>query len=81
VIFVPAVIISVILINFVDLEKLKESKFGKYFKENSGTKTAMIGRILGVVVSIIGAWFHSPVLIVLGILSIIFAWTKGLVKR
>jgi hypothetical protein len=43
------------------------------------TPTAQATRLLGNILIVIAAWFHSPVGIALGIAIVLAAWTYGLV--
>ena len=77
---VPAPIISFILVRFADLEKYKESSFGKYIRKYM-TRQAEAIRFAGYAVMAIGAWYHSIWLVLLGLIIILFGWLRGLIFR
>lgn len=74
--FLFAVIGSSLVIRFADLEKLKQSPFGKYVKKYMNRKIEAL-RLAGDVVTVFGAWYHSWLVIVAGFLIVLFAWYKG----
>lgn len=77
VMFVPAFIASVVIIQFVNLEKYKRSPFGNYI--NGYMTNTMEGiRFIGFAVAAFGAWFHTFWLIPCGIIIIIFGWIRGI---
>ncbi len=76
---IPSVIVSVIMIKWVNLEKYKQSAVGRYLTINM-TPFAVTLRILGTIISHIGAWYQ-PWLIPLGEGSVTLGWTLGLMLR
>ncbi len=74
--FIPAMIISLLIVKFVPLEKYRESNFGRYVKVYMTTFWEII-RFLGYVISVLGAWFHIVWLIPAGIVVVLFAWGNG----
>ena len=76
---IPSVIVSAIMIKWVNLEKYKQSASGRYLKVNM-TPFAVTLRVLGTVVSHIGAWYQ-PRLIPLGEGIVLLGWTQGLLLR
>ncbi len=77
--FVPSLAASILLIRLVNLEKYKQSKFGKYLS-NYMTKTMQTLRFVGFILMMLGAWFHSFwFLIPLGIVVILLAWLRGII--
>jgi hypothetical protein len=77
--FVPSIIITYLLITFADLQNLKKSPFGKYVKKYMSPKMEII-RFAGYFVMVLGAWTHIVLLIPLGLLIILAAWCRGLLK-
>jgi len=75
----PPVIVSTIIITWVDLERYKQSAVGRYLKVHM-TPLAVTLRILGTIVSHAGAWYQ-PWLIPLGEGIIVLGWTTGLLGR
>ncbi len=76
--FVPSIIVSLVLVRFVNLEKYKASRFGEYIGKYM-TRTIEIMRFVGYAIMAIGAWFHIVWLIPLGLLVIILAWFRGVI--
>lgn len=76
VMFIPSVILSLVLVKYVDLEKLKKSRLGLYLR-HSMTNWMEAVRFIGFGIAILGAWFHFVTLIVLGLLIILFGWFRG----
>jgi hypothetical protein len=59
-----------------ELERLKESKAGRYVRTEM--TTLMVGlRVAGDVLTVAGALRHRPVLIALGALLVVAGWTLG----
>lgn len=78
VMFIPSIIISIVIIKWVDLSKLKSSRFGKYMRVHMTTVMEAV-RFMGFALAILGAWFHFSWLIGCGILVIIFGWVRGMI--
>jgi hypothetical protein len=70
--------VSLLLIRLADLEKLKQSAFGRYIGRYM-TGLAQFWRLAGFGVMVIGAWYHLAWLIPLGLAAILLAWGWGLV--
>jgi len=77
---IPSVVTTILLIKFADLEKLKASSFGKYIKNYMNRIVEAI-RFAGQIIMWIAAWFHLPVLIIMGVLIIVGAWFNGKIFR
>ena len=75
---VPAPIVSFLLVRFADLEKYKESPFGKYIRKYM-TRQAEVVRFAGYALMAVGAWYHVIWLILLGLIIILFGWFRGLI--
>lgn len=76
--FLPSILVSVLLIRFTDLEKIRRSNFGKYIRLYMNNLMVVL-RFGGYALMALGAWFHLLWLLVLGLLLILFAWTRGLI--
>jgi hypothetical protein len=74
--FVPSILVSLALVRFANLEKYKESRFGKYIRKYM-TRTIEIIRFAGYAIMAIGAWFHVVWLIPLGLVIILSGWFRG----
>jgi len=77
---IPSIIATVLVIKFADLERLKQSSFGKYV---AGFMTPAIEaiRLAGQVIMWVAAWIHLPMIIAIGALIIIGGWLKGKLHR
>lgn len=78
--FLPPIVASVILISFGHFESQKNSKFGRYIRWHM-TRAIEAIRLLGDVMMAVAAWYHSPILIALGLLIVLTAWGSGPVRR
>jgi uncharacterized membrane protein len=76
--FVPSIISSLVIVRFADLEKYKESKFGRYVRlYMTGAVEAI--RFIGYGIMAVGAWVHIVWAIPIGLLIIILAWLHGVI--
>ena len=76
----PSVVVTLLLMRYADLERLKNSVFGRYIEKYMNSKIEAI-RFIGQIVMWVAAWFHFAFLIAVGLLIIIAAWCNGLVLR
>jgi hypothetical protein len=77
--FAIAIVTSLLVIQFCDLEWLAESRLGRYISWHM-TKPIEAWRMGGQIVAWIGCWYHGCVTIVLGYALVIAAWMAGLVR-
>ncbi len=75
--FIPAGLGSLVVINKVDLEPYRKSKFGVYMKRYM-TPLWQGVRFIGMVIMWIGGWGHSWRLIFSGMAVVILGWANGL---
>ncbi|MDP1676375.1 MAG: hypothetical protein Q8L88_05860 [Bacteroidota bacterium] len=75
--FIPSLIVSLVILRFTDLEKLKNSKFGRYYKRIYN-KTVDFTRFGGFVVMAAGSWSQSIQIAGVGLIIIIGTWTYGM---
>jgi hypothetical protein len=73
---IPSILVSLVLISFVNLENYKQSSFGKYIYQYM-TRLVEIIRSAGYILMAIGTWFHLVWLIPIGLLVILLAWVRG----
>jgi cobalamin synthase len=73
---IPSIVSSALIMAFANLEKYKQSSFGKYIRTYM-TPGAVILRMLGTIVSHIGAWYRKPALISLGWIVVLLGWLQG----
>jgi hypothetical protein len=76
--FVPPVVATILVINFIDLAPQKNSRFGRYVARMM-TRPIEGVRLFGDIVSVFGAWYHSPLVIAAGLAIVLAAWLSGLV--
>ena len=77
---VPPIVATLWLIRYGDLEAYKNSKMGAYLLRHM-TRTVEGIRFAGDILMALGAWFHRPSLIVLGVAVIVLAWCGGLLRK
>ncbi|HEY2980804.1 MAG TPA: hypothetical protein VGJ22_06455 [Anaerolineales bacterium] len=75
--FIPAILASILVISFFDLEKYKASPFGGYVREHM-TRPVEAARGAGYALMALGAWVHAPWLIPLGLTVVLLAWMRWL---
>lgn len=76
VLFVPPVIVSTLIMRLANLEPYRQSALGRYIREYM-TPSAVAIRILGTVITHVGAWFRKPMLIPLGLATVLLGWLRG----
>src|SRR3979490_2946002 len=62
----PPLLVSLLLMRYVDLEPYRQSALGKYIARSMSHAMEAV-RLAGMVVTALGAWHHSPWMIVAGI--------------
>lgn len=75
--FIPSLLVSFLLVGFIDLENYKNSRFGRYVAKYM-RQIAQQARLVGYVGMALGAWFHMVWILVLGLVVIVVSWTWGL---
>ena len=78
--FIPSLIVSLIVVRFANLEKLKNSPFGKYHKRFYN-KTIDAVRLAGFIVMAGGSWFQFFEIAGAGLAIILWTWLYGLFTR
>ena len=76
VLMLPPVIASTLVMRLANLEAYRQSALGRYIREYM-TPSAVALRILGTVITHVGAWFRKPVLIPLGLVTVLLGWLRG----
>jgi hypothetical protein len=79
--FVPAVIASVLVIAYADLEHRKRSRFGRYMRRYMDRRLLEAWRFFGQVVIWVGAWYRVGELIPIGWAIVVAAWASGLWRK
>jgi hypothetical protein len=77
VLLVPPIIATTLIVRWVDLEPYKQSAFGRYLRTYM-TPFAVMVRLLGTVVTHLGAWYRRPSLSALGLAIILLARLRGI---
>lgn len=78
--FLPPIAASLVLIYCGDLESIKRSRTGAYLQRHM-TRTIEAIRFAGDIVMVLGAWFHQPSLIIVGLVVIVIAWCSGWFRK
>jgi hypothetical protein len=73
---VPPIIASALVMRLANLETYKQSAFGRYIHDYM-TPSAVAIRVLGTVITHVGAWYRKPALIPLGLLTVLLGWLQG----
>ncbi len=76
--FVPSILVSLYIIRFVNLERYRQSSFGRYISRYM-TRPIEAIRFAGYAMMAIGAWYHLVWLMPLGLLVILLAWLRGVI--
>jgi hypothetical protein len=76
VILLPPIIASLLIIRWVDLEPYKHSAFGNYLRTYM-TPSVVAMRVLGTIITHLGAWYRKPFLLPLGLGLVVLGWLRG----
>ncbi len=76
----PPVIVSTIIIAAVDLERYKQSSFGRYLTTYM-SRVMEVLRLFGFVLMALGSWFHQTWLLPCGLVVVLVAWLRGFIWR
>lgn len=77
---VPSLIVSLLVIRFADLDKIRQSKFGEYFKRTYNKKVDLI-RFAGFVIAAGASWWQNIPGVAAGVAVILGTWTYGLILK
>ena len=75
----PPIIASLAVIYAFDLDPQRQSAFGQYLKRTMTHAIEAI-RLIGDIVMVLGAWFHSVPLIGVGLAIVVAGWLSGVVR-
>jgi hypothetical protein len=78
--FLPAVLASILVMRYADLERVKRSALGRYLKSYMNRRVEA-WRLLGQVVIWVGAWYRVGKLIPLGWAIVFAAWASGIWRK
>ena len=79
--FVPAVLASVLVIRYADLERRKHSRFGRYMGRYMDRRVLDAWRFFGQVLMWVGAWYRVGKLVPIGVATVVAAWVSGLWRK
>jgi hypothetical protein len=79
--FVPAILASVLVIRYVDLERRKHSRFGRYMRRYMDRRVLDAWRFFGQVVMWVGAWYRVGKLVPIGWAIVVATWASGLWRK
>ena len=78
--FVPAVVASILVIRYADLEQRKHSRFGRYVHRYMDWRVGA-WRFFGQVVMWVGAWYRVGKLLPIGLAIVVAAWASGVWRK
>ena len=73
---VPPALASAIVLQFADLERVKQSAIGRYVTRYMSL-LLHVTAVAGVIIVWLAAWYRSIFYCVVGLLIVTFAWTQG----
>jgi hypothetical protein len=73
----PPFAASFLLMKYANLERQKNSAFGRYVKRHMSA-SVVLGRMAGDAVTVFAAWFHQALMLGTGVGIIVAAWVSGL---
>jgi len=76
----PPVLVSIVLINEVDLELYRRSPMGAYLRRFMPPWVQAV-RLFGIALAFYAAWYHVPAGIVGGVGLIAACWANGIGRR
>ena len=79
--FVPALLASVLVIRYADLDRRKHSRFGLYMRRYMDRRVVDAWRFFGQVVMWVGAWYRVGKLVPIGLAIAVAAWVSGLWRK
>ena len=78
VMIVPPVLVSALIIRYVDLEPYRRSAFGRYVEEYMTAEMQGV-RLAGYLIMSLGAWHRRLWPLPLGLLVVLFGWFRGMI--
>ena len=79
--FAPAVLASVLVMRYADLERRKHSRFGCYMRRYMDRRGVDAWRFFGQVVMWVGAWYRVGKLVPAGAATVVAVWISGLWRK
>jgi hypothetical protein len=78
--FLPAVLASILVIRYADLERRKRSAFGRYLRRYMNRRVEA-WRFFGQVIIWVGAWYRVGKLVPIGLAIVVAAWASGIWRK
>lgn len=78
--YLPTILAAIIIMKYLDLEKYKNSKAGKYILKHK-TLTADLSSIIGEIIIWIGAWHHSIYVLLVGLIVYLSSYCYGIFDK
>jgi hypothetical protein len=72
----PPLLVSFLFMRYADLERYRQSAFGKYIARSMSHAMEAV-RLAGMAVTALGAWHQSVWIIVAGSAIVLFGWLRG----
>ena len=76
VVFLPPIVASLLIMRWVDLEPYKHSAVGGYLRTYM-TPSVVAVRVVGTIITHVGAWYRKPLLLPLGLGLVLVGWFRG----
>jgi ABC-type bacteriocin/lantibiotic exporter with double-glycine peptidase domain len=76
----PPLLISFLLMRYADLERYRQSAFGKYIARSMSHAMEAV-RLAGMAVTALGAWHQSLWIILAGVAIVLFGWLRGKISN
>lgn len=78
--YIPTIVAAILIMNYLDLTKYKNSKSGKYILKYKNL-SADLSSISGEIIVWIGAWYHSIYIIIAGVLIFVSSYCYGFFNK
>lgn len=76
---VPPILVSAVIIRYVDLEPYRRSPLGRYVEQYM-TRRMQGVRLAGYLIMAVGAWYRRLWLVPLGCLVVLLGWLRGMLS-
>ncbi len=73
---IPSIIVSALIIRYLNLENYRSSRLGQYVGKYMASSLQGM-RLVGQIVAWLGAWYQSLWTVASGFVIIVLAWTRG----
>jgi len=76
----PSILVSYLIIRFANLERYMRSGLGQYLAKYMTNRMQLV-RLLGDLITVVGAWFQTFWVIGVGLAVVALGWARGLIVR